>query len=44
MKILVTGARGQLGTDVVKELENRGHKVVPADIAETDITDADSVD
>ena len=44
MKILVTGARGQLGTDVVKELEKRGHKVVPADIAETDITDADSVD
>lgn len=39
MKILVTGAAGQLGQDVVKEAEKRGHKVIPADLAEFDITD-----
>ena len=38
MKILVTGARGQLGTDLVKELNARGHEVVPVDIQELDIT------
>lgn len=43
MKILVTGAKGQLGTDVVSELETRGYEVVPADIAEADITDEKSV-
>jgi len=32
MKILVTGANGQLGKDVVKELKNRNHNVVATDI------------
>lgn len=43
MKILVTGVKGQLGYDVVKELEKRGHIAVGVDIEEMDITDSDSV-
>ena len=44
MKILVTGVKGQLGYDVVRELEGRGIEAVGVDIDEMDITDADSVD
>lgn len=44
MKVLVTGTKGQLGYDVVNELEKRGHTAVAVDIEEMDITDADSVD
>lgn len=44
MKVLVTGVKGQLGYDVVKELEKRGMKAVGVDIEEMDITDANSVD
>lgn len=44
MKVLVTGAKGQLGYDVVKELEERGIEAVGVDIEEMDITDAASVD
>lgn len=44
MKILVTGVNGQLGYDVVKELENRGLEAVGVDIQEMDITDMASVD
>ncbi len=44
MKVLVTGVRGQLGHDVVKELEERGIEAVGTDIQEMDITDAASVD
>lgn len=44
MKILVTGVKGQLGHDVVKELEKRGHVAVGVDIEEMDITDAASVE
>ncbi len=33
MKILVTGANGQLGHDVVDELRKRGHEAVTTDIA-----------
>ena len=43
MKILVTGANGQLGHDVINELEKRGHTAVGVDIDEMDITDAFSV-
>ena len=39
MKAVVTGAQGQLGFDVVNELEKRGHKAVGIDIEELDITD-----
>ncbi len=44
MKVLVTGVKGQLGHDVVKELEKRGHTAVGVDIDEMDITDAASVE
>ena len=44
MKVLVTGVKGQLGYDVVNELEKRGHEAVGVDIQEMDITDAGSVD
>lgn len=44
MKILVTGVKGQLGHDVVRELEKRGIEAVGVDIDEMDITDEASVD
>lgn len=43
MKVLVTGVKGQLGYDVVAELEKRGLEAVGVDIEEMDITDAASV-
>ena len=43
MKVLVTGAGGQLGYDVLKELIRRGHEAVGVDRAEMDITDEASV-
>ena len=43
MKVLVTGVKGQLGHDVVNELEKRGHKALGVDIEEMDITDSRSV-
>ncbi len=44
MRVLVTGVKGQLGYDVVKECEKRGIEAVGVDIEEMDITDAASVD
>lgn len=44
MKILVTGAKGQLGSDVMDELRRRGHEAIGVDITEMDITDKASVD
>ncbi|MBQ2100017.1 MAG: dTDP-4-dehydrorhamnose reductase [Lachnospiraceae bacterium] len=44
MKVFVTGVRGQLGYDVVRELEKRGMEAIGVDIQEMDITDAQSVD
>lgn len=43
MKILVTGAKGQLGKDLMRELLRRGHEAVGVDVDEMDITDAASV-
>ena len=43
MKIFVTGVKGQLGHDVVMELEKRGHTAIGVDIEEMDITDKASV-
>ena len=43
MKVLVTGVNGQLGFDVVNELSKRGHEAIGTDVAEMDITDAESV-
>ncbi len=39
MKVLVTGAKGQLGYDVIKRLEALGDTPVGADIDDFDITD-----
>ncbi len=44
MKVFVTGVKGQLGYDVVNELEKRGHIAVGVDIDELDITDAAAVE
>lgn len=42
MKLLVTGVKGQLGHDVVKECEKRGITAIGVDIDEMDITDAEA--
>lgn len=44
MRILVTGVKGQLGHDVVHELEKRGHTAIGVDVEEMDITDASAVE
>lgn len=44
MKVLVTGVKGQLGYDVMRELAKRNIEGVGVDIDEMDITDAKSVD
>lgn len=45
MKVFVTGVNGQLGYDVMRELEKRGYSdAVGVDIEEMDITDCESVD
>lgn len=44
MKILVTGAKGQLGHDVVNEAKKRGYDPVGVDVAEMDITDREQVE
>ena len=43
MNILVTGAGGQLGFDLAKELNQRGHGVCCPDSKELDITDPEAV-
>ena len=43
MRVLVTGVKGQLGYDVVKECEKRGIEAVGVDVEEMDITDAAAV-
>ena len=40
MKILVTGAKGQLGHDIVNEMLKRGLEPVGVDVEEMDITDS----
>ncbi len=44
MKIIVTGSKGQLGTDVVFELQKSGIEPVGADLPELDITDSEAVE
>ena len=41
MKIFVTGVKGQLGFDIVNELNKRGHEPIGVDIDELDITRED---
>ena len=43
MRVLVTGAKGQLGTDVMDELAGRGIEGIGVDIDEMDITDGEAV-
>ncbi len=43
MRVLVTGVKGQLGFDVVRELEKRGHVAIGTDVDNMDITDAAAV-
>lgn len=43
MKVLVTGVKGQLGYDVVNELNKRDHEAIGVDIEEMDITNPQSV-
>lgn len=44
MKVLVTGVGGQLGFDVVNELNKRGHEAVGTDVKEMDVTDRSAVE
>ena len=44
MRVVVTGVRGQLGYDVVGELESRGHEAIGIDVSELDITDGKAAD
>lgn len=44
MKVLVTGVAGQLGYDVVRELNKRGIETVGVDRNDFDITDADATE
>ena len=44
MKVLVTGVKGQLGYDVVKECEKRGIEAIGVDVDEMDITNASKVE
>jgi dTDP-4-dehydrorhamnose reductase len=43
MKILITGAKGQVGTDLVLEANKRGHEAYGFTSSEIDITDKDIV-
>ena len=43
MRILVTGARGMLGQDLVPYLEKKGHQVLAVDLKELDITKSEAV-
>jgi dTDP-4-dehydrorhamnose reductase len=44
MRILVTGAQGMLGHDVLRAGERVGHELIAVDLPELDITDAGAVD
>lgn len=42
-KVLVTGAAGQLGQDMMAELKKRGYTAIGVDVEEMDITDEEKV-
>lgn len=44
MRVLVVGANGMLGHDVLRAGERAGHELVGVDLPEIDITDMDSVE
>lgn len=43
MKVLVTGVNGQLGYDVVKELDKRGHQPIGVDREQMDLTSTEQI-
>lgn len=43
MKILLTGANGQLGAEIARQAGLAGHEVIPTDIAQLDITEFEHV-
>lgn len=43
MRVLVTGVKGQLGYDVVKDLEKRGYKPIGVDREEMDLMNNESI-
>ncbi|MEF2889961.1 MAG: dTDP-4-dehydrorhamnose reductase [Turicibacter sanguinis] len=43
MKVLVTGVKGQLGYDVVKDLKKRGHEPIGVDRGEMDLMNNDAI-
>ena len=43
MKVLVTGVKGQLGYDVVKDLEKRGYQPIGVDRDEMDLMDNEAI-
>ena len=43
MKVLVTGVKGQLGYDVVKDLKKRGHEPIGVDREEMDLMNNDAI-
>jgi dTDP-4-dehydrorhamnose reductase len=44
LKVLVVGAAGMLGHDVLRAGERAGHELVPIDLPDIDITDAASIE
>lgn len=42
MEVLITGAKGMLGSDLVKIFRENANKVIPCDLEQFDITDIDS--
>lgn len=44
MKIIVTGSKGQLGSDVILQLNKVGIEAIAADLPELDVTDANAVE
>ena len=44
MKCFVTGANGQLGSDLICQLKSRGYDVLGTDVQEMDITDSSQVE
>ncbi|WP_154322812.1 sugar nucleotide-binding protein [[Clostridium] scindens] len=44
MKVLVTGAHGQLGQEVLHELEKRRHTCIGVDVKEMDIVNYEKVE